>query len=48
LKIQLYNNDKTTLYPQQVLVEILRKIKRDAEDFLGYKVENAVNTSRLF
>jgi molecular chaperone DnaK (HSP70) len=44
LKIQLYNNDKTTLYPEQVSAEILRKLKRDAKDFLGYEVENAVIT----
>jgi molecular chaperone DnaK (HSP70) len=44
LKIQLYNEEKTTLYPEQVSAEILKKIKKDAEDFLGYKVESAVIT----
>ncbi len=44
LKIQLFNENKTTLYPEEVSAEILRKLKKDAENFLGYKVENAVIT----
>jgi L1 cell adhesion molecule like protein len=44
LKIKLYNANKTTLYPEQVSAEILKKLKKDAEDFLGYEVENAVIT----
>ncbi len=44
LKIQLYNKGRTTIYPEEVSAEILRKLKIDAENFLGYKVENAVIT----
>ncbi len=44
LGIKLYNEQKTTLYPEQVSAEILRKLKKDAEEFLGYKVKNAVIT----
>jgi molecular chaperone DnaK (HSP70) len=44
LKIQLYNEEKTTLYPEQVSAEILKKLKRDVENFLGFKVESAVIT----
>ncbi len=44
LKIQLYNEKKTTLYPEEVSAKILNKLKKDAEDFLGYEVKNAVIT----
>jgi molecular chaperone DnaK (HSP70) len=44
LKIQLYNKEKTTLYPEQISAEILRKLKKVAEDYLNYEVENAVIT----
>ncbi|CAK9253651.1 unnamed protein product, partial [Sphagnum jensenii] len=48
LKIQLFTNleeeKRKTLYPEGVSAEILRKLKIDAEEFLGYKVKNAVIT----
>jgi molecular chaperone DnaK (HSP70) len=44
LKIQLFNKKKTTLYPEEVSAEILRKFKKDAENFLEYKVKNVVIT----
>ncbi len=48
LKIQLFtdlNEEKRkTLYPEEVSAKILKKLKKDAEDFLGYDVESAVIT----
>jgi molecular chaperone DnaK (HSP70) len=48
LKIQIYTNREEeqtkTLYPEEVSAEILKKLKKNAEDFLGYEVKNAVIT----
>ncbi|HEY6435780.1 MAG TPA: Hsp70 family protein, partial [Ignavibacteriaceae bacterium] len=44
LKIELRNEERTTLYPEEVSAKILKKLKKDAEDFLGYEVKNAVIT----
>ncbi len=47
LKILIYTNreeNTKTLYPEEVSAQILKKLKKDAEDFLGHDVENAVIT----
>ncbi len=48
LKIQLYTDleeeKRKTIYPEEVSAEILKKLKNDAEDFLGHEVKNAVIT----
>jgi len=48
LKIQLFTNleekKRNTFYPEEVSAKILKKLKKDAEDFLGYEVKNAVIT----
>jgi L1 cell adhesion molecule like protein len=44
LKIQLHYRKKTTLYPEEVSAKILARLKSDAENYLGFKVKNAVIT----
>jgi len=44
LKIELYKRKKSSVYPQEVSAIILKKLKDDANKFLGYEAKNAVIT----
>ena len=39
-----YNNEKKKFYPEQIAAMILESLKKDAEEFLGQKVKDAVIT----